>query len=97
MDGAAFCAAPDAGSDQRRSGTQDVNDPVSGPPTQLESAAGVVHVLGSTCGVAGKMLVPLGKTTALVLSAVTRINLRVFHPTEITRLTERGDTRLAPR
>ena len=30
-DGAAFCAAPDRGSDQRRNGTQDVNDPASGP------------------------------------------------------------------
>jgi len=28
--GAALCAAPDTGSDQRRSGTQDVNDPASG-------------------------------------------------------------------
>ena len=33
-DGAAFCAAPDRGSDQRRYGTQDVNDPVSGPATR---------------------------------------------------------------
>ena len=49
MDGAAFCAAPDAGSDQRRSGTQDVNDPVYGPTTRPDGPVGVVHVLGSAC------------------------------------------------
>ncbi len=37
------------GSDQRRSGTQDVNDPVSSPPTRHVDGPGVVHVLGSPC------------------------------------------------
>ena len=48
-DGAAFCAARDRGSDQRRNGTQDVNDPVSGPATRPQGPFGVVHVLGSAC------------------------------------------------
>jgi hypothetical protein len=39
-DGAAFCAAPNRGSDQRRSGTQDVNDPVSGPATRPQGPSG---------------------------------------------------------
>ena len=37
---AAFCAAPVRGSDQRRSGTQDVNDPVSGPATRPQGPSG---------------------------------------------------------
>ena len=48
-DGAAFCAAPDRGSDQRRNGTQDVNDPVCGFATRPGGPVGVVHVLGSSC------------------------------------------------
>jgi hypothetical protein len=39
-DRAAFYAAPDSGSDQRRNGTQDVNDPVSGPATRPEAGSG---------------------------------------------------------
>src|SRR5262249_8370773 len=49
--GAAFSAAPDDGSDQRRNGTQDVNDPMYGPATRPKGPVGVVHVLGSACGV----------------------------------------------
>jgi hypothetical protein len=39
-EGAAFCAAPDRGSDQRRNGTQDVNDPASGPMTRPRGRSG---------------------------------------------------------
>jgi hypothetical protein len=38
--GAALYAAPDRGSDQRRNGTQDVNDPVYGPATRGQSLEG---------------------------------------------------------
>jgi hypothetical protein len=37
------------GSDQRRNGTQDVNDPASGPEMRPRGPFGVVHVLGSEC------------------------------------------------
>jgi hypothetical protein len=40
IDGAAFSAAPERGSDQRRNGTQDVNDPVYGPATRAQSLEG---------------------------------------------------------
>jgi hypothetical protein len=38
--GAAFCAARVRGSDQRRDGTQDVNDPVYGPATRVQGPEG---------------------------------------------------------
>jgi len=38
--GAAIYAAPDTGSDQRRNGTQDVNDPASGPAMRPEGRSG---------------------------------------------------------
>jgi hypothetical protein len=39
-DGAASYAAPDSGSDQHNNGTQDVNDPASGPTTWLQGRSG---------------------------------------------------------
>ena len=48
-DRAAFFAAPDSRPDQRRYGTQDVNDPMYGPATHHAGRRGVVHVLGSAC------------------------------------------------
>jgi hypothetical protein len=39
-DGAALSAAPDSDSDQRRTGTQDVNDPASGPAMRPEGRSG---------------------------------------------------------
>jgi hypothetical protein len=48
-DGAAFYAAPDSSSDQHGNGTQDVNDPASGPAMRPQGRSGVVHVLGSAC------------------------------------------------
>ena len=48
-DGAAFSAAPDGGSVQRRNGTKDVNDPGPGTRRCPARAQRVVHVLGSVC------------------------------------------------
>jgi hypothetical protein len=40
LDSAAFCAAGVSSSDQRRNGTQDVNDPVYGLTTRPEGRSG---------------------------------------------------------
>ena len=47
--GGGVLCRPESGSDQRRNGTQDVNDPASRPARRPHGRFGVVHVLGSAC------------------------------------------------